>query len=92
MKKMNDAELLEELYRLIFENETTSKERDLLIKAKNDLEKGKYTQAVVSELKRGLAPLARSRLLSKKVVEFYTKLAEQFLERGERGMWIIPTR
>lgn len=89
---MSDAELINELYDLIFDDETSNRERDLLIKAKNDLEENKYTQSVVLELKRGLAPLARSRSLAPKVVGFYVKLAEQFLDRGERGMWIFPTR
>lgn len=89
---MSDTELLEELYQLIFDSETSNKERELLIKAKNDLEKENYTQRVVSELKRELSPLAINRLLSKKVVAFYSKLSEQYLERGERGMWISPTK
>ena len=39
-----------------------------------------------------VAPLARNLSLSKDVVSFYTRLSQEFIDRGQRGMWIFPTR
>ncbi|MCO0817472.1 hypothetical protein [Lactococcus lactis] len=47
---------------------------------------------MVAELKSNLAPLARNLSLSKDVVFFYTRLSQEFIDRGQRGMWIFPTR
>nr|WP_260604541.1 hypothetical protein [Lactococcus lactis] len=56
------------------------------------MEQKKYTPKVIAELKCDLAPLARNLSLSKDVVSFYTRLSQEFIDRGQRGMWIFPTR
>ena len=65
---------------------------DKYTNAKNKLEQKKYTPKVIAELKCDLAPLARNLSLSKDVVSFYTRLSQEFIDRGQRGMWIFPTR
>ncbi|MCU5753634.1 bacteriocin immunity protein [Lactococcus lactis] len=44
VKKASEAEILEELYDLILSKTLNSKEREVLVKSKNDLEKGNYTR------------------------------------------------
>ncbi|KST94223.1 hypothetical protein KF146_2239 [Lactococcus lactis subsp. lactis] len=56
------------------------------------MEQKKYTPKVIAELKSDLAPLARNLSLSKDVVSFYARLSQEFIDRGQRGMWIFPTR
>ena len=88
VKKASEAEILEELYDLILSKTLNSKEREVLVKSKNNLEKGNYTPKVINDLQHSLAPLARKQELSSEVVRFYLQLSQQFIERGQHGSWL----
>lgn len=78
VKKASEAEILEELYDLILSKTLNSKEREVLVQSKNNLEKGNYTPKVINDLQHSLAPLARKQELSSEVVRFYLQLSQQF--------------
>ena len=65
---------------------------EILSTAEKKFVQKNYTPIVIAEVKNDLAPLARKLSLSKDVVSFYTKLSQEFIDRGQRGMWIFPTR
>lgn len=92
VKISKESELIEEISSLINNPNISIQEFEILSSAKNKLEQKKYTPKVIAELKNDLAPLARKLSLSKDVVSFYTKLSQEFIDRGQRGMWILPTR
>ena len=92
VKISKESELIEEISSLINNPNISIQEFEILSSAKNKLEQKKYTPKVIDELKNDLAPLARKLSLSKDVVSFYTKLSQEFIDRGQRGMWIFPTR
>ena len=92
VKISKESELIEEISSLINNPNISIQEFEILSSAKNKLEQKKYTPKVIAELKNELAPLARKLSLSKDVVSFYTKLSQEFIDRGQRGMWIFPTR
>lgn len=92
VKISKESELIEKISSLINNPNISIQEFEILSSAKNKLEQKKYTPKVIAELKNDLAPLARKLSLSKDVVSFYTKLSQEFIDRGQRGMWIFPTR
>ncbi|MGJ3587088.1 bacteriocin immunity protein [Lactococcus lactis] len=92
VKISKESELIEEISSLINNPNISIQEFEILSSAKNKLEQKKYTPKVIAELKNDLAPLARKLSLSKDVVSFYTKLSQEFIDRGQRGMWIFSTR
>lgn len=92
VKISKESELIKEISSLINNPNISTQEFEILSSAKNKLEQKKYTPKVIAELKSDLAPLARKLSLSKEVVSFYTKLSQEFIDRGQRGMWIFPTR
>ncbi len=61
VKKASEAEILEELYDLILSKTLNSKEREVLVKSKNNLEKGNYTSKVINDLQHSLALLLENR-------------------------------
>ena len=88
VKKASEAEILEELYDLILSKTLNSKEREVLVKSKNNLEKGNYTPKVINDLQHSLAPLASKQELPSEAMRFYIQLSQQFIERGQRGSWL----
>ena len=92
IKISKESQLIEEISNLINNSNISAQELEVLSNAKNKLEQKKYTPKVIAELKSDLAPLARNLSLSKDVVSFYTRLSQEFIDRGQRGMWIFPTR
>ncbi|MBU6001131.1 bacteriocin immunity protein [Lactococcus lactis] len=91
VKISKESQLIEEISGLIDNSNISTQELEILSNA-NKLEQKKYTPKVIAELKCDLAPLARNLSLSKDVVSFYTRLSQEFIDRGQRGMWIFPTR
>ena len=92
VKISKESQLIEEISGLIDNSNISTQELEILSNAKNKLEQKKYTPKVIAELKCDLAPLARNLSLSKDVVSFYTRLSQEFIDRGQLGMWIFPTR
>jgi hypothetical protein len=81
MKKISNQEILDELYNLILNVETTNEERKILLAHKASLdklvEKDRNTRYEYNQLLRELAGLAAGRKLSAGVSEFYSRISRQ---------------
>lgn len=84
--KLTDKLLLEQIYHLILNPDVTANERDILLTAKKNLEKGTYFLKIINQLKMDLAPLAIKQALSKPVFDLYSQLMRQFPQRDRWGL------
>nr|WP_142703807.1 bacteriocin immunity protein [Streptococcus gallolyticus] len=71
------------IYNLILDLEITDKERQILLKAKDDFSSKKDPSRIISSLKVELAPLGLKQELSPKTLEFYLNLQKEFPVRDK---------
>lgn len=71
------------IYNLILDSEITDKERQILLKAKDDFSSKKDPSRIISSLKVELAPLGLRQELSPKTLEFYLNLQKEFPVRDK---------
>lgn len=71
------------IYNLILDLEITDKERQILLKAKDDFSSKKDPSRIISSLKVELAPLGLRQELSPKTLEFYLNLQKEFPVRDK---------
>lgn len=73
------------IYDFALDLEITDSERQIILKAKSEFDKGKDPSKIISNLKMELAPLGLQQSLSPKVLQFYLKLQKEFPVRDK--MW-----
>lgn len=78
-------ELLTEVYDFILEDSLRDKERQIGLLAKNDLEKGRYTIAVLTQLRASLQREALNMPLSPQALFFYKRLAPRINKMAPLG-------
>jgi len=96
MRKSKEQEILDDIITLladdISQNDLSKKERDILLVAKNQLEKKEYFPKIIDELRSYLTPLATGGKLSRGVGKLYLKIingnyADKGLGRGMMFVW-----
>ena len=86
-KRLNEDVYLEQIYNLVLDADISERERDILLKSKNDLEQGTPFFRVIYELKTALSPLGFRQQISPKVIEFYTEICRQIPTTGSSAIW-----
>lgn len=76
-------ELISALYQLILDADVPENERQVFLKAKEELENHKDFSQTVSQLKVTLSPLALQFDLSPKSLAFYSELQKEFPVRDK---------
>lgn len=72
--KKAEQDFLEELYSFVLEPAITDRERKIGLMAKKDLEKGRYSVAVINQLSASFQQEAVSKKLTAEAYKFYKNL------------------